>query len=494
MSLFKRIFHWMHSSEKGVFFLLFIYTFFIRFPFFFRDYIDRDESTFILMGQSWVDGHLPYTQLWDIKPPLTFLYFAALIFSFGKSFIAIRFSGVLLVTVSSFFTYKITSRFCHKNLALIIGLLTIVLQSLFGSLQGVMSEHIAMAFLIPSIWLLIKGKKKKIHYLITGVLVGICLMVKLNLAYVGLFIGFFILISYLFEKNIKGAVINSFLYGIGILLIIGLTLVPYALDGESVLWWKSVILAPLSYAGTRQDSALKMAGFLLPIILFLVWGWKKNKLEVKNKNIILLILCVLATILAFIKGGRINGHYLILLYPFLLPLVGASLSTISISKHITGYVILLFLLFPMESYLEYYAISKNKFEKESFFNGEGVDVPTYLLENDIETTNILFFEYHIGYWLLGENPPTKAATHPSNILKEELFFAYDNPRKTGLGELKYLMETVKPNIVVTRKNRRVFDKKNIAANFYINLQLLDNYVPLDTVDRAVVYQRLELKK
>ena len=62
-----------------VIFWLAIIALLLRFPFFFRDYIDRDESTFILVAQSWVDGHLPYTQLWDVKPPLTFLFFATII-------------------------------------------------------------------------------------------------------------------------------------------------------------------------------------------------------------------------------------------------------------------------------------------------------------------------------------------------------------------------------------------------------------------------------
>ena len=34
-----------------------------RFPFFFHDVINWDESTFILVGQSIIDGHLPYVTL-----------------------------------------------------------------------------------------------------------------------------------------------------------------------------------------------------------------------------------------------------------------------------------------------------------------------------------------------------------------------------------------------------------------------------------------------
>ena len=48
----------------------------VRLPFFFKDVIDWDESTYILMGQSVLDGHLPYTELWDLKPPGAFLIYA----------------------------------------------------------------------------------------------------------------------------------------------------------------------------------------------------------------------------------------------------------------------------------------------------------------------------------------------------------------------------------------------------------------------------------
>ena len=102
---------------KTVAFVLVVVSIFIRFPFFFRDYVDRDESTFILMGQSWVNGHLPYTQLWDLKPPITFLYFAIIIKIFGKSFFAIRFFGSLLVALTALFTYGIASKITSKKIA-----------------------------------------------------------------------------------------------------------------------------------------------------------------------------------------------------------------------------------------------------------------------------------------------------------------------------------------------------------------------------------------
>ena len=50
-----------------------------RLPYFFVDVIDWDESTFILMGHSLLKGFLPYTHLWDLKPPAIFFLFAGVI-------------------------------------------------------------------------------------------------------------------------------------------------------------------------------------------------------------------------------------------------------------------------------------------------------------------------------------------------------------------------------------------------------------------------------
>ncbi len=45
----------------------------MRLPFFFPAVIDWDESTYVLMGQSILDGHVPSIEQWDDKPPLAYV-------------------------------------------------------------------------------------------------------------------------------------------------------------------------------------------------------------------------------------------------------------------------------------------------------------------------------------------------------------------------------------------------------------------------------------
>ena len=150
------------------------------------------------------------------------------------------------------------------------------------------------------------------------------------------------------------------------------------------------------------------------------------------------------------------------------------------------------ILLPIEAYLEYANIIKNKTEKGTFFNGEGFDVPRYFVSNGLNTKSILFLRYHIGYWVLDEYPLTKVATHPSNILRETLHPYIQDTRWAPHEELRHIMEDIRPVFIVIRKNRRVFDKAKYVANFYMQLQLLKNYAPLDTIDNAVIHQRLEM--
>ena len=488
-SIFK---NYNDLKDRMVILLIFCLSFIIRLPFFFRDYIDRDESTFILMGQSWVEGHLPYTELWDLKPPLTFLIFGGIIYVFGKSFVAIRVFGALMVALTAFFAYKIGQEAHSKKIGFWAAISTVIMLSLFGSLQGVMSEHICMAFFMPGLYLLLKSKKTNFLFL-SGLLMGMAVMTKINMAYTLVFLGIFLSYTEMRNRKWAKALFHTSLFGLGILLIIILTLLPYYLQGNTELWYKSVFRAPLAYIGARRYMWYELAPLYIVVVGFLILTYKKKLLDFKKVPILYLSVAILGVMYAFYKGGRINGHYLIQLHPLLLILVVIVISKLQFLKNLKWkpYFLLLILLIPMESYLEYINIVKNKIERGTFFNGEGISVPNYIQVNELDTENILFFGYHIGYWVLDTKPPTKAATHPSNICRDELFPFYDNPRKTAMEELRYIMETIQPKTVVVRKNRRIFDKKEVEENEYINAYLAEHYHVQATVEKAEILQRLE---
>ncbi|MBT8178707.1 MAG: glycosyltransferase, partial [Eudoraea sp.] len=470
-------------SGKTVLAVLFLLALFIRFPFFFRDYIDRDESTFILVGQALADGYLPYTFLWDLKPPLVFFIIGGLISIFGKSFIAIRLFGTIAVCLTAFFTYKIGGHVFSKKIGIWSSLGAVLLLSLFGSLQGVMSEHISMLFFIPGLYFLVKSRNNS-NVVLSGLLIGMALMTKINLAYAALFLTLFLLVAGVRTASWKQGLMRSLLFGASNLIVILLTLLPYYLTGKADAWWKSVFLAPLEYTSAEPFSPEKILPFIILITAFFLFAWKKHKLNFENPNAQLLLIALAGVCFSFIKGGKVNGHYLIQVYPILLLFVGAFLSALPHLKKWNWAPVMLVLLFllPVESYREYYAIITHKRERGTYFNGEGIRVPQYLLAEGLNTENVLFLEYHIGYWLLDKMPPTLAATHPSNLCREELFPFFDNPRRTTIEELKFIMEDLKPATVVIRKNKRIFDKEEVEANQYVQQYLQKFYALQNSID------------
>jgi hypothetical protein len=479
-------------KDRTVFLLLSLLAFFIRLPFFFRDYIDRDESTFILMGESWVNGHLPYTEIWDLKPPLVYLLFAGIISIFGKSFVAIRMLGVLAVGITAYFTYAMGKQLHSRQTGLLAAMGCVYLISLFGSLQGVMSEHLSMPFFMSGLYLLLK-QRSSWYLLLSGLLMGAAIMIKLNLGYaVALPVLFMISQGIRNKEPLKGFG-QAAVFGFGLLLVVFLCWLPYILEGQSRLWWNSVVLAPLEYTEARRYSVLKLAPIVVFTALFFYFSFRKKWLPSGDRAVSLLSLAVVGVVLSFIQGGRVNGHYLIQFHPVFLVLLGLVLSRAlpPLAAKWKPWTLLLLILLPFESYREYYEIGRYKMERGTFFNGEGFSVPAYLIENQMETADVFFLEYHIGYWLLPANPPTKAATHPSNLCRDELFRFYDNPRETSMQELTYIMDTLQPEIVITRYERRIFDRKEEEENRYMVNYLKTHYEIVALVDGAEIHRRLK---
>lgn len=493
IAVFKKLrpFTYQNLDWKTFLFILVVVAIFIRFPFFFRDYIDKDESTFIIMGQSWVDGHLPYTQLWDLKPPVTFLYFAIIIKLFGKSFIVIRLLGSIMVAITALFTYGIATKITTKKVAFWCAVFCVFFQSLFGSLQGVMSEHISIVFFVAGIYLLFL-KENWISFLGIGVLFGLSAMSKLNMVYPIVILGIYLLWEGYHQNQLALRIKNLICMGLGVALVILLTLLPYYFQDQMQLYWQSIIEAPMAYSGGKFHSPLKTLPLIIVILGLLITGFVLKIIDWKNKKLQVLTVVVVSTLLSFVQAGKVNGHYLIQLYPFILIPLGIAIGKLpSFKKRYPPVIIILLVLIPMESYLEYGNIVSNKINKGTFFNGEGIEIPAYLRAHNLESKNIFFTEYHIGYWVLGEEPPTKVATHPSNITREKMFPYMNNPRETGMEELQYIMEVIRPKILVAREGKEIFNKKLVKYNTYIDSYLEEHYQLTATIGRGLVYQRLE---
>ncbi len=453
---------------------LFCAAFFIRFPFFFRDYIDRDESTFILIGKSITDGHLPYDHMWDLKPPLLFYFFAFVQYIFPDSLAAIRFFGVLIVFISAVVLMKIAKAIGAKN-HFAIGLSYVVFSSLFGSIQGIMSEHVAVLFFLPGLFFFLKNNKPP-DLILSGFLFGCALLCKLNYAYPLTALLIYYFITEFRTTGFIPLIKNILLVSIAVLLPIIIIAIPYLQQEKLKLYIDSVFMATLEYGHTNKTTLLRkltVTSWLLIIGMAISFLAIKFSGRHEKKHVGLFISMFAATIFTFFSSGTLNGHYLIQVYPFMAILILG----FTIQRELTpGYMkyTILVLLISLESYIEYYRVIKNYSETSSLYHGKAITSINKLKMLGLDKKKIFFADHHIGYWFLHEYPLTRSVTHPSSLSRPAFFKHFGNTRNT-MEELKYILEDINPEVIVSRYEYLSFFKEKDPENLYFMSRMKNYY-------------------
>ncbi len=440
----------------------------LRFPFFFRDYIDKDESTFILMGQAWVDGFLPYTLLWDLKPPLVFLYFAKIIYLFGKSLFAIRLFGAIIVGFNGYLLYRIARNHTTSLYALTLGVFTIYFQSLFGSVQGVMSEHLGLFPLLLGSYLFVERRA----YFWGALLFSFSFYFKLNIAY-----GMLLAFPFLFAQrktDLKPMIVGCFLGAIIATLITGIWFI-----GDTSLFVESVFYAPLAYTKATISQQLKTFLSILPAFILLTWLFKKYP---KHRFYTLFTTGVLFSL---VRLGKVNGHYLLQVYPFMILLIGILIY--ELKRKVSPQILLtLLVVIPIETYKETWDLLKYHENTGYWYNGEGHEIARFLQKEGLDRETAYYTDYHIGYWLTNILPLSKAVTHPSNIERSELFAFMRLKDSTPIALLEELLANQKPEIIIA-KSRKNF--KGEALERKLTSVLKQDYQQIESVGSAYVYKR-----
>jgi 4-amino-4-deoxy-L-arabinose transferase-like glycosyltransferase len=482
MNAYKRLYFKQIFSPEYIF--LFVATFFTRFPFFFRDYIDRDESTFILIGKSITDGHLPYDHMWDLKPPLLFYIFAFIQFIFPDSLIAIRFFGVLIVFISAVVLMQIAKTVGAKN-TFAIGLSYVILSSLFGSLQGIMSEHVAVLFFLPALLLFLKNKGP-FNLFLSGFLFGCALLCKLNYAYTVAALLLYYFISDYKSTGFITLIKNIIIISIGVILPTIIIAIPYVLQDKLKLYIDSVFMATLEYGHKTKVTALdklKVAAWIIILGTVISYVALRYSSKDQKKYAAMFVTLLVATIFTFYSSHTLNGHYLVQIYPFMAILIFGFTLKKEFKPGYLKYAIIVLLL-CIESYIEYYRIFKNYSEQSTFYNGKAFTSINELKKHGLENKKIFFADHHIGYWFLHQYPLTRSVTHPSSLSRPDFFKHFGDTRNT-MEELKYIMEDINPEVIVSRKQCLSFFLETDPENIYF-MDRMKNYYEL-------IYQNQEEK-
>ncbi|OAB57962.1 hypothetical protein AY600_07865 [Phormidium willei BDU 130791] len=510
----------MTVQDWGLVTVLIIIAFLIRFPFFFPAVIDWDESTFILMGQSILDGHLPYTKLWDIKPPLAFFAYASFILVFGKTIAAVRLAGWLCTSLIAIMVYRIGKTFASRTSCFFGAILSLFGISFVAGGSATLTEHIALVPLMAAFSILaIRPNYNHRHIFLVGLLMNIASLVRLNLAYPTLFLGIYLTLRY-FPSWTKMIGFGC-AYAGGGLLVFFISYFPYLVTGYSQTWWQSVIIAPLNYASDQHgilDSFRKLLNgivessdirFTFPVILCLwlggFWGVIRalrpiHADQLRNPTLKWLLILGLGTGFSVLASGGAYKHYLIQMVPFfalgfilrLSEFPGTKLANLSSQNwQVSRLAIpLLLVLLSLQPILSEYGVVAGQFVAgQPLRHGSPYAIADYLKRQDLENQPVYLLNQHLVYWLIDAQPLTKATTHPSNISKQYLLDAIHDGVSSPEQEMQKIFDLAPECIIKHREVDYLSRPESTAARQILETQLTLNYDKIQEMSGILIYRR-----
>ena len=453
------------------FLLLTLLTLSCRLPFFFKSVIDWDESTFILIGQSILDGHLPYTQLWDLKPPFLYGFFSLAILLFGKTIASVRLAGALVVALTAFVVNRIMQRLWTVRAGWLAGVLSVLMISVLPGGQSVMSEHLAILPMALALWLLVARDATTTSLFYSGLLISTAAMVRLNLAYVAVGVGLYLLAIGL-NQPLGKQVRAIFAYSLGGIVPIFLGFLPYWIVGIPQVWWTSVVVSSFYRANTGLESHKVAASFIRKILEY-VWSWHgfglqilfwlgaiasirhimKRRAQLQPKQQFgwaLVIVFTLTIQISILNGGLDHAHYLIQLVPFLAMFSSVFAESIIRRSRRTFTVVVLLLCLGVYPVFDQYAILAPRLLAGTQLDRSSTRlVADYLLDQGLEDRSIYMMNQHLAYWYLGTYPLTRSTTHPSTIARDYLLQILYGPNWSSPQEMRRLLD-LKPDVIVKK--------------------------------------------
>ena len=491
------------DKEFVIFFLLLLFCSFIRLPYTFTSMISADEHVYFILGDLITKGELPHHNFFEIKPALVWYLYSIPQFLLSNNIIIIKLYGVLIITFSSFFLFKLLIKnydfFISINSAIafifascFIG--TELPDGSFGIGLNVITQHFCNFFIILSLYFLFNNKNylntfcvalffslavfTRYNYILCLPIFIIYFLQAKNkkLIFLSLIVGFIIFliihISYLFSIDRFNDLINYFNF----LKIYGNSNFK---DLNNVLYkFCYFIISPLFYFNINNPrfflSLLVWITGFLGIIIFI--------LQKKNKFIIYFFLFFLIIALSLI-GGQVAEHYLLSLAPFIC--FFSSLMINRILKSNFKYIILIsfFLTSALAIRTEYIWLLGRIYKQQPLMAGQEYDVYNFMLKNKINWKNSFYINYQILYFLTNEKPIHKLIFPTQYNEWGRIMYGYNK-----ISDVYQDIFNKKPNLVL-------YDTRqwSIYANPEINNLIIkiinESYKEIFRTNNLILYQR-----
>lgn len=294
--------------------LVLMVVFVLRIPSFFEPFWYGDEGIFAAVGHGLNKGHMLYSQTWDNKPPMVYIYYAAIFKIFGASMFWLRLITAVWVTITALVMFDIGRRLWGDKRGLAAALVFGVLSSL-PVIEGnlALTEILMLLPTAIAFWLILlkeRGLLKNFDvvfvYLVAGALLCVSFLFKQMAMFDAAAAG--VLILFMQKSPIKKVTALT----VGFLSIFALTASYFALRGTL----GDFIFAAYTYYFIYLSEGPGVPRYfiifkVMPAIIATAYvGLKfvtKRKVTVGNA----LLLWTTYALLGSIFSGRPYGHYLI---------------------------------------------------------------------------------------------------------------------------------------------------------------------------------------
>ncbi len=500
-----------HNTKIRVFIILAVFTLLVRLPFFFPDSFGSDEATFILLGQDILNGNLLFDKLWDVKPPLLFYYFAGFLYFLGKSVPAVRLGGALFVFLGGFFVYLAGERLKNSRTGIIAGLLYILFTTLSGSGGSITTEMLAVAPLAAAAFIMLKEDLDLKDLFLAGVLMSAACLVRLNLVYVAIPAGFFILFGKIFRSK-AGAVSRFAVYVAGGVLPVALSFLPFVFAGRPDLFFNVMYTAPLLYSMSQYGplqatwvflarmaereyiltNFLIMAGFACGLAT-IAFSWRKFSAQTQRCLVVVLFFLVTSYVSAAASGAA-HEHYLLQVLPFaaLTAAMFLDWAAGTRGRPVLIAAVVLSLIVPAQTVFNAYKpVVARAMAGKPLVYGPIYDLVDYLRKNNPGNAPIYFMAGHLAQWFLAQPPLSRVSIHPSSVGREyELKAAY-GPSATVESELAGILDQ-NPAFII-KPARLTFLNGHRKALTMFSERLLMDYELVHVIGDFLIYRRQDFQ-
>ena len=308
---------------------------------------EDDSAIFITVGKMLVNGKVLYTDIFDHKGPVFFfIEYLGQIISYGKNGILIL--QILSLIVTNYFLDKLIQLKFSKKISLITIICGIPILSSFFE-EGNLTEEFSLPFISIGLYIGFKwyntrqyDKKIYCYAFFLGVLFTIIAFIRLNnaIALTGLVLG--LLIVLLNDKKyleiIKCA--EFFLFGLVIVSII--VLVYFIIHNNVYEMLYATFIYNFIYNASDFIFSNCVAGLFFVFLLLII------NIRNKNINVLIWIIAILSVTMGFI--GRGFKHYYMINYPLILILLSMFIDNIKKYEKMERMFIILVLFFILCSH------------------------------------------------------------------------------------------------------------------------------------------------